>query len=50
MLRLKREDKDKPNINADTQNQKGERVSILDLRARLCFPEIAGVVSKSVSP
>ncbi len=35
MLRLKREYKDKPNINADRQNQKGERVSILDLRARL---------------
>ncbi len=35
--------KDKPNINADRQNQKGERVSLLDLRARL-FPEIAGVV------
>ncbi len=35
MLRLKREYKDKPNINADRLNQKGERVSILDLRARL---------------
>lgn len=38
MLRLKREDNDKPNINADRQNQKGERASILESTRTFVFP------------